>query len=755
MSNICFLLSNIILLNIIILKCQYMKNNSAFTLVELVVCVTIIILLWAIGIVGFTNYSQWVRDSWNIAQLSMINKALSQKQINWQIPKPDNFIRIKQDDKILWYQWDIWEKTLKAIWVAQWNILDNPENNFFYVHTNNKKYFQVWTLIKNQKPDDDFLEITQVAAKNKQQPYFLWKQIGTFFDIQNNPLHTNTTFAEKDLDLNNLNEEITLQINDINYVRWTADSFTRYEELLQQWGKWCSTNGENINCMTYDDERQHWSWVWYVFIDWGTPSTVTPELPTDGRVTISPITYPSDLRDLFEENTPWEPNPYTQIWNNKINNCNINAMNIVEYFPWDTIDTYISSSQSNTIFVFNQGNYTLNKTINTSKWVHCIWFIGNGEVKIWLWENVSDRTTTIQVRWKNIIIMWIHFDGLSDGNNPIVNQTHRWIYMRDATNFTIWNVTSSNHLYDGIRVYGNNGLIIDSVTHNNNEEGIQVWRASKNQDASFITLKNIVSYNNQNNWIALINGKYIWVSNIETFNNSISGMSLETVSRWYISSIWAHKNNQHWIQIGNNLDVDNIFIDNIITYDNSSAGIYIDSTVNRANLNNIHAFSNKQTGVWTAWNDIAVNNSNIFNNDYYGLSIATQAYGTLLHNIQFYKNEYWDLVAQWYNSRSAWYLYSTNSSCSYCTFMDENDIEQQKYIQISDSNWDYTSWWRIDIADPRNLEISYGTSMNFQRQPYEFYWWNARTYGQNAVEYFNTNDVIGEFQTVLTDIEVN
>ena len=751
MSNICFLLSNILLLSIIILNCQYMNKYSGFTLVELVVCVTIIILLWSIWVIGFTNYSQWVRDSWKIAQLSMINKALSQKQVSSQIPKPDNFIRIMQNDKILWYQGDIWIKTLKAIWVAQWDILNDPENNFFYVHTNNKKYFQVWTLITNQKPDDDFLEITQVAAKNNQQAYFLGKQIGTFFDDQNLPLHTNTTFSQKDLDLNNLSQEITLQLTDINYVRGMSDSFSRYEELLQQWGKWCSTNGENINCMTYDDEREQWSGIGYVFVDWGNWSTTpgTPD-PDDGMITLDPVSYPSDLADLFQPDSD-----FTQNWSNRLNNCKINSMDIVQYYPWDNIDTYISTSQSNTIFVFNEWNYTLNKPINTSKWAHCIWFIGVWNPQIGLSQNSNDKSTTIQARWKNILVIWLTFNGSSDGTNELVNKTHRGVYMRDVSNFTISHVNAFNHEYDGIRVYGNYGSILNTTTHNNQEEWIQIWRSTSNQDARFIYIKNIVSYKNGNNWIALINWDYIGATNIETFDNQISGVSLETISRGYISSIWSHNNQHHGIQVWNNLDVDNIFIDNIVAYNNLSAGIYIDSTVNRANINNVTTFSNLQTGIWTAWDDIAINNSNIFNNNYYGLSIATQAYGTLLHNIQFYKNQYGALVAQWYNSRSAWYLYSTNSSCSYCEYIDNNNVEQQKYVQISDVNWDYQTIGKIDLTNPRDLQINYGSSMNLQRQPYEYYWWNSRPYGQNTVQYFNTNDVIWEFQDVITQIDVN
>ena len=168
-------------------------------------------------------------------------------------------------------------------------------------------------------------------------------------------------------------------------------------------------------------------------------------------------------------------------------------------------------------------------------------------------------------------------------------------------------------------------------------------------------------------------------------------------------------------------------------------------------INNIHTFDNTQTGIWTAWSDISMNNSNIFNNNSYWLSIANQANGTLIKNIQFYKNQYGHLIANWNDSRSWWNLYSTSSSCSYCEIINTNDVENKKYTIINNSNWNYIQSWRNNIESPEDINISYWSVMNTQLQPMQYYYRNWYYYWVDGVEYFNSSDYIWIFQPVVRD----
>lgn len=65
----------------------YKKNNSAFTLVELLVVITIVGILAAIGIVSFQKYISWARDTQRVADITEIEKLVTTFNTNGYAPK--------------------------------------------------------------------------------------------------------------------------------------------------------------------------------------------------------------------------------------------------------------------------------------------------------------------------------------------------------------------------------------------------------------------------------------------------------------------------------------------------------------------------------------------------------------------------------------------------------------------------------------------------------------------------------------------
>ena len=123
--------------------------NKAFTLVELIVVVTILAILSTIWFVAYNDYLWWTRDTNRISQIKSISDAIQLYNTHNLIPVPDNNVEIRLWTKIIWYQWYAWENILESIEYT-WEWLDPKDNNFFTFNiTSNRKYFSILSLLED------------------------------------------------------------------------------------------------------------------------------------------------------------------------------------------------------------------------------------------------------------------------------------------------------------------------------------------------------------------------------------------------------------------------------------------------------------------------------------------------------------------------------------------------------------------------------------------------------------------------------
>jgi len=88
-------------------------NNFAFTLVELIVVITILAILWTIAFISLQWYSAQARDSKRLSDIFNIKKSLELFSLNtWKYPLPDNEITVSYSWETVWYQWTVWEGVL-------------------------------------------------------------------------------------------------------------------------------------------------------------------------------------------------------------------------------------------------------------------------------------------------------------------------------------------------------------------------------------------------------------------------------------------------------------------------------------------------------------------------------------------------------------------------------------------------------------------------------------------------------------------
>ncbi len=120
-----------------------MNNKKGFTLVELIIVITILAILWTIGFVSYSKYLVWVRDATRENQLIEIWDWLKTAFMKKRLPLPDERVEVRVNGELVAYQWYAWKTVLEIIWYNQSWIDPKTKKHFTYYMTKDRKYFQL------------------------------------------------------------------------------------------------------------------------------------------------------------------------------------------------------------------------------------------------------------------------------------------------------------------------------------------------------------------------------------------------------------------------------------------------------------------------------------------------------------------------------------------------------------------------------------------------------------------------------------
>ena len=179
-------------------------KNKAFTLVELIVVITILSILWTISFVSYQWYGESVRDSVRISNLSNIHKKLELSIISaGTVPLPENEVQLISWGKSFWYQWEAGKRTLDLLWVYDW--WNDPLDGEYFVYTTNENRSKYQLLTYFEVPVALSLNTTYASERKNKYPITRWDDIWTLLDsVTKNSLHEKGV----DIELNNVTEEI-------------------------------------------------------------------------------------------------------------------------------------------------------------------------------------------------------------------------------------------------------------------------------------------------------------------------------------------------------------------------------------------------------------------------------------------------------------------------------------------------------------------------------------------------------------------
>ena len=120
-------------------------NKKGFTLVELIVVITILAILWTIAFISLQWYSKSSRDSVRISDLSAISSSLELFNVAaWKYPDVTDSYDVTFSWSVAWSQWIFWENTFKNVDKLDKIPLDPLTwRNYSYSITSTKDQFQL------------------------------------------------------------------------------------------------------------------------------------------------------------------------------------------------------------------------------------------------------------------------------------------------------------------------------------------------------------------------------------------------------------------------------------------------------------------------------------------------------------------------------------------------------------------------------------------------------------------------------------
>ena len=125
------------------------KVIKAFTLVELLVVITILAVLWTVSFMYWQTYVKDTRDAVRITDMWSAEKALSLYAIknDNQFPTPDNGVEVTYSWAEVWTQWEFWKTVFKAVEILSEEVLD-PETYESYTYSVSSDWneFQIWSI---------------------------------------------------------------------------------------------------------------------------------------------------------------------------------------------------------------------------------------------------------------------------------------------------------------------------------------------------------------------------------------------------------------------------------------------------------------------------------------------------------------------------------------------------------------------------------------------------------------------------------
>jgi len=360
------------------------KNQCAFTLVELIVVITILAILWTIAFINLQWYSSQSRDSVRVSDISTMKSWLELFNLDaWKYPIPSEWTMITYSWSLAWTQWFFWEEVVTNLDKLDKVLLDPlTEKKYVYSTTNNRWEYQIAGA----------MEWDEVSIVNIKQ----WNLNNIFASEKTARLIISWTYNGQVLRIDTCWIDYLLAIPSI-----IANSWTTLENIVAN--KWLAYNGYKNLPFQYE---------WSYKTDWETDLNLVN--------TWSIVVFSWDMDLLSDKTNSWQIERADLLTKLQIayGNTNISSvweieqiLNVTELDEIDNLATVILSN--------NLWGSILSCT--TSGWTRTVYWDEDAEaigacnkwVETTIWSSAWWYQNWIWVPARNFVTDW-HWTALTD-----------------------------------------------------------------------------------------------------------------------------------------------------------------------------------------------------------------------------------------------------------------------------------------------------------------------------------------------------
>lgn len=322
--------------------------KSGFTLVELIIVLSILALLSTIAFLSFSGYIRDSRDVSRISELKIISQQLDLYKVkNAFYPEIINKTTITYSWNILWYQWDLDESLSKNIGLNKTPLDPYDKKTYTYYLTKDGKEFQLLWFLEKEKL---FSVLPQVYASNaKRYPYTAWKPLWVLTDSDNTPIQ-NLSLPWNSLDIYTTNSPYKA-ILDPNSSTWV---------IVWTWGV-LKTSSYNYSCKRLFETKLDTSWDAMISPYWKDTKVYCSVSNKDKNFYSEVVNWDFEsevvnINRLYAWNTN-DISIFNESWNNVMKVIGNVQFTLNNFIPVDPNKKYTLSWKFKAIWTFNSKLY--------------------------------------------------------------------------------------------------------------------------------------------------------------------------------------------------------------------------------------------------------------------------------------------------------------------------------------------------------------------------------------------------------------
>jgi len=429
------------------------KNNIfAFTLVELIVVITILAILWTIAFISLQWYSRDARDSTRTSDLWNIKTSLELYTLQtWKYPSPDSFSTITYSwwTEDVWYQWVVWDIVTTNLKSLNDKPLDPLTNDpYVYSTTNSYKEYEVLALYEWSVAYNTVIN-TANAATTQLIPKIAWNYNWVFVKTTNYIIPTPSiviadpllTWTPISLPLTPLNIKSLVMTNGTNIPKNSlTPSQTWWLDIKLSVYTWSITKTSSTWAMISALQQIQWAYTWTTISSQSNIAYILNQTTNDQLIALWNITIlkwskpltsntnatPTSSKKTVSNCTTWTWVLYwTLDWTDVWLTCSDDII-VCNWTAWSWITISACNAWSTAVVLSDSSN-----KIISYWWLYQWW--NNHNSRWWQFTdwNVYTTTTTAQVTTaqnyttysSNAFILWNH-DWTTQDSNGILRSSN-------------------------------------------------------------------------------------------------------------------------------------------------------------------------------------------------------------------------------------------------------------------------------------------------------------------------------------------